>query len=120
MSLTKMMQVQFGSNYDALDTVFYQLKDTANVNVGGQVVIGAGRELAQGTYAYPVVFSDGFHGSILWDSGDGSRQASEPVDLRTQTVNLADDAVNEDTLAESAVDEIVAAIPSGGGGSVIE
>lgn len=75
--------VNFGSNYAGLNTVGYKLIDNTGSVVATRTTSGV-QSLGQGVYGASVTFSNGFAGSIYWDTTNGSTvSAVEEINPQT-------------------------------------
>lgn len=69
--LNQVRSVDFGSTRGGLSTVSYSLYDSSNVLVSGPNTAGVSEVgFNTGVYACNISFPDGFHGTIIWSSGE--------------------------------------------------
>lgn len=87
MAYTQYLKVQLGAAYEGL-TLYAQLKDTSNVNVGGQVTSGF-VEKGDGDYCLSVSIPDDFRGSVdFYNSADDAYLTSIPINPEEAQTSL--------------------------------
>lgn len=94
MSHTVVKTVNFGKMRSNLDSVGYTLFDNTGVEIVPRSALGVYEVgIETGVYAAPIAFPDSFSGSILWDTGQGTKTvyATEEQNFTDSPAALAGD-----------------------------